>query len=378
MIRSFTRWAALVCTAAALALTSAGALAQASITLSDSNCSDFALGGTPGNRTLTCLVSSPPVCTVTGPTTGTINNPITLTASCSPASTSWAWTGGGCTTGQICTDTQTVTGTVNYRVTGTNGAGTGPQSAAYPVVWSSTPPPLPSGCSITQSPTGTLPVGGGNVTLTANCTGGTGISWSWTGGFAQGLTTAVVGPGSVTSTTAFTATATNGGGVVPTNYTVQVATGGGGGISCAAQGYASTRVIDMPYLNNALANSIDYGSFGNADAIVIRFTTDGTTSTGKGQLDAYEYSNGPTSPRMGALSDQACDFSVGLPTYQSSGGRSAFIIATGPTVYFAVNANIKNAARLLPNTTYYLNIINMPGVCGGDCAMQFNLRKATP
>ena len=71
MNRLLARWAALVGTAATLALTSAGALAQATITLTDSNCSSFILSAPP-NQVLTCVVSGPPTCTVTGPSTGTV------------------------------------------------------------------------------------------------------------------------------------------------------------------------------------------------------------------------------------------------------------------------------------------------------------------
>jgi hypothetical protein len=384
MIRSFTRWAALACTAAALALTSAGAFAQATITLTDSNCSDFSLGGSPGARTLTCVVSAPPVCTITGPTAGTINSPITLTANCAPAATSYVWTAtptsGGCASSTIvtCQDTQTATGTITYTVKGTNVIGPGNPSPNYQVVWSNTPPPVPSGCTLTANPTN-LAVGGGTVNLTANCTGGGApTSYAWTGaGLLASTTTVNTNSASITSTTQFGVTPSNAGGNGNTvTATTTVATGGGGGIDCAAQGYPNTKVIDMPWAGNAIANTADYGGFTATDAFVIRFTTGSAQSTGAGTLSMYEF-NGPTVPRIGALSPSAipCDFTVGLPTYQSGGGRSAFLGEMEPTVRFAVNRNIKNAANLLPNTVYYVTIGNMPGVCAGDCAMQFRMSK---
>jgi len=78
-------------------------LAQATITVSDPNCSDFIPGGTPGNRTLTCV----PITQVAGAPTGcvaTINGqatPVTLSSS-----------GGAITLGvQGCTVTS---GTITY------------------------------------------------------------------------------------------------------------------------------------------------------------------------------------------------------------------------------------------------------------------------
>src|SRR6266545_204700 len=101
MNRSFFRPAALALASVALAVgitVLPPTPAQgATFTFTNTNCSSFAfVDNGNGNATLNCVVSAPPVCTVTGPATGTLNNAITLTASCSPAATSWAWTGGNC------------------------------------------------------------------------------------------------------------------------------------------------------------------------------------------------------------------------------------------------------------------------------------------
>ena len=79
MNRSLFRATASTCAAAALTFTFLAVPASspsqaASLTISDSNCDSFTLTGTAPNQTLNCIVSSVPVCTVTGPTTGTINN----------------------------------------------------------------------------------------------------------------------------------------------------------------------------------------------------------------------------------------------------------------------------------------------------------------
>jgi hypothetical protein len=382
MIRSFTRWAALGCTTAALAFASAGAFAQATITLSDSNCSDFALGGTPGARTLTCVVSSAPVCTVNGPTTGTTGSPITLTASCAPAATSWVWTGGTCAnnTSSTCQDTQNVIGTVNYTVKGTNGIGSGNASPIYPVVWSNTPPQAPSNCSISGAPSQSQ-AAGYQATLTLNCSGGgqpTSNGYIWTGAGAAGQTTQSVGPITVNATTTFTAKASNAGGTsTASSATVSIGGGGGGGggpISCP--GFAATHVIDANWASSQLLYTTNVGGFGVNDIVVVRFTTSNITSaTAKGYIQAVEYSD-PTSGRTAALSATPCDL-VGLP--KVGGGTNAFGPGdVAPWAYFSLVASKSGASILQPNTMYYFNLTNStPSTCQatGSCNMLITFNK---
>jgi len=389
MNRSLFRAAASTCAAAALTFTFLAVPASspsqaASLTISDPNCDSFTLTGSAPNQTLNCIVSSVPVCTVTGPTTGTINTANTMSASCSPAATTWVWSsdvGSGCNsmTTQSCQDTQTATGTVNYKVTGSNGQGAGPQSAAYPVVWSNTPPAKPSGCSIVQSnPSGTLPVGGGTTTLTANCTVGGSVTWSWAGGFAGGQTTAGV-TGNVASTTTFTATATNGAGSTAANYTVQVNTGGGGNISCA--GFAATHTINVTWGVTAQTQTAPNGGFGPLDAVVLVFTAPATggTLTRKGTLAGVEFGDAP-SPRYGTVSTVACDFAGTSAVSVICGGTQIFCTANGTcsndvSFSFAFNPTKTGSALLVPGTKYYVNVANNAiGSCvaNGSCNMIFN------
>jgi hypothetical protein len=353
MFQLFTRWAALASTAAALALTSAGAFAQATITLTDSNCSGFALGGTAPNQTLTCVVSSAPLCTVSGPSSGTNGTPITLSASCSPFATSWTWTGGNCAgvTISTCAAAELSPVTRQYTVAGTNGSFIGSASPVKSVVWSNTPPPPPTGCTIAQQPTGTLPVGGGSVTLTASCSGGTGISWSWAGGFAQGAISAQV-TGTVSATTAFTAIATNGGGTMNATLTVNVATGGGGGggaISCS--GFNKT----IPGVANwAVPTRMFSGSFGGNDAWVVPFTTGSGTAPGKlGSIVGAEYLSSP-SAKVATLSTTPCDFGATLGAYSTATGKTISLL-------FSVGGDPAYGLYpvLQPSTTYYVNIKNV-------------------
>jgi hypothetical protein len=368
MQRSFIRTAALAFATVALAIgitvLPPTPAQSATFTFNDPNCSSFSYN--TGTSTLSCVVSGPPVCTVTGPTAGTLNTAITLTASCSPAATSWTWTGGNCPgAGQTCSAVEAASVTRTYTVAGTNGTFVGSASPGFNVVWSNAPPASPSGCSVVQTPPGQLAVGGGNVTLTASCTGGNPVTWGWTGGFAQGLTTAAVGPGQVTSTTQFTATATNGGGNTPTNYTVQVSTGGGGGISCS--GFSQTAVLTENWNNPVRMFTISAGGFPGDGAAVIVFTTGPTVVNGRtGGIIGSEYSGSPPATRLATLSTQPCDFGPGLAT----------TLSNTPNLQYSVGTNTVGAAQLQPNTTYYINIMNPPGNCtGGNCNMSFDFGK---
>ena len=87
----------------------------------------------------------PPVCTLTAnPASIFSGGSTTLAASCTPAATSYAWTGGSCAgmTGANCTVTPTATTT--YTVAGSNSAGAG-ASASATVTVAVTPPVFAAG-----------------------------------------------------------------------------------------------------------------------------------------------------------------------------------------------------------------------------------------
>jgi hypothetical protein len=221
-----------------------------------------------------------------------------------------------------------------------------------------------------------LPVGGGSPTLAASCSGGGAVaSWSWTGGFAQGATSAIV-TGTVLSTTSFTATATNAGGSTATTYTVTVGSGGGGGGPISCPGFNATHTIDVAWTSIQLYYTANAGGFGVNDIVVVRFTTSAiTSSTAKGYIQAVEYSD-PPSGRSAALSATPCDL-VGLP--KVGGGTSAFgPNDNAPWAYFSLVASKTGASVLQPNTTYYFNITNsLPSTCqsSGSCNMLITFNK---
>jgi hypothetical protein len=87
---------------------------------------DAAWDTAQGSSWLACqTVAAPPTCTLTAlPASLTLGSSVTLTASCSPAATSYVWTGGTCSgNGASCTDTPAATTT--YTVSGVKASGTG-------------------------------------------------------------------------------------------------------------------------------------------------------------------------------------------------------------------------------------------------------------
>jgi hypothetical protein len=342
MMRSCIRQA--VRAFAGAAIFSCALAAQAGgITLSDSNCDSFSLSGPAGNQVLTCVVSNAPSgCSIQGPSTGTNGVAITLTAVCSSGSpTSYAWTGGNCqgTGNQSC---QAIgnNATVTYGVTPSNGIGPG-NTATKQVVWSASLPVKPSGCSITPSP-GSLPAGGGSVSLTAQCSGGDGVdSWNW-GGANYTMTSGNTASATISSTTTFTISPTNGGGSGSAQATVNVGGGGGGGGPISCSGFLNTSVLTlgMPIDANRTL------SMGVLDAGVVQFTpASGSTS---GQITVSNAGNNATTHHDFVLSSQPCDF-VGIKQFINSGA---------PTIRFTVSPSGGSGANLKIGQTYYINVRN--------------------
>src|SRR5205823_1247384 len=149
----------------------------ASISFTDSNCAGFQITGTAPNFTLTCQALA---CTLTAtPQAPAPGVWATLTPSCTGGNgtityTNWTSVTGGCPLPATAPTfasvfSATAVGPCIYTVTGTDSASLSGTATAT-VTWTSTPPSVPAGCILTPSPT-SLPAGGGNVTLTAACSG---------------------------------------------------------------------------------------------------------------------------------------------------------------------------------------------------------------
>jgi hypothetical protein len=334
-VRAFTGAAILVCATAAHS------------TSFQMNCDSLTLTGSPPNQVLTCNIGSAPPggCSIQGATTGLVNTPTTLTAVCSTGTTpfTFAWSGGSaanCGNAQACAVTESSTGTVTYSVAISNAQGVFSPSPTKAVNWSNTPIG-PSGCAVNAS-VSSLPVGGGSVSLSMDCSQGSGLTYSWTGGFAAGANTQSVS-GNVTSTTTFTATASNAGGSSTKSTSVTVATGGGGGGPISCSGYLNTNVFTTtwPITQNGTV------PMGPLDAGVVKFTTG--SATGSGNLLLSTAGNNAGTTHDYTLSTQPCDFGTGIKRYVGAGAI---------TFRMTVSNTPGNYPNLLPNTTYYINVRN--------------------
>ena len=114
-----------------------------------------------GNLTVTCgntdssSPTAPPTCTLTASSyTISADASSILTANCSPAATSFAWTGPG-TSGFTGGGQVSPASTATYTVTGSNGIGAGNTSPSVTVTVSTTAPPPPGPRPI---PTSTSPI----------------------------------------------------------------------------------------------------------------------------------------------------------------------------------------------------------------------------
>jgi hypothetical protein len=319
------------------------------------NCDSLTLTGTPPNQVLTCNIGSAPPggCSIQGSTNGLIGTPLSLTAVCSSGTVpfTYVWSGGSaanCGNAQACSVSDGATTTYSVAISNAQGAFT--PSPTKTVNWSNTPIG-PSGCALNATPS-SLPVGGGSVSLSMDCSTGSGLNYSWTGGFAAGANTQQVS-GSVTTTTTFSATASNGGGSANKSATVTVATSGGGGpISCS--GFLNTNVYTAtwPFSSNGTV------PLGITDAAVVKFTTG--SATGNGQISMTNAPNASVSTTHDyALSATPCDF-TGLKKFVGAG-----------TATFRFNISGSQGVNLLPNTTYYINIRNNDttgcAANGGSC-----------
>ena len=173
----------------------------------------------PGNTaSLTITVSKPtPSCTLTAnPAVIDMGGTSTLMASCSPAATSYVWTGTGCTaeTVNTCSVTLAVAGVTTYTVAGSNADGTGSSVSATVTV-------AKPDCTLTAAPSSVAP--GGSSILTATCSPSVGTTYTWTGGVCAGKITSTCDTGALVSSTIYSVTGSNSLGSSTANATVTVA-----------------------------------------------------------------------------------------------------------------------------------------------------------
>ena len=193
--------------------------------------------------------------------------------------------------------------------------------AMVTVTWTDAAVAVPTGCSLAANPT-SLPAGGGNVTLTASCAGGsTPTSYAWTGPGVATPTTANSQIVNITASATFGVTPSNTGGPGNTaNASVTVGTTGGGA-DCSPQGFAKTTFIDIPWTTASPAQrlTVNYGGVNQATAVVVHLGAApvGTVLTGTaGHVTMAEFGD-PATWRTFVLSTKSCDWTntIGSPWY---------------------------------------------------------------
>ena len=234
---------------------------------------------------------------------------------------------------------------------------------------------------------------GSTLTFTATCTKGTNPMTSVAmNGVSQCSGAACTSPFVVSVpnipvpvvTTNYTVTASDGQ-LTGSSTATYVASGGGGGAidlsGCTSAGYVG-RGLDVTYPtagNTSIANGASAaspsGSFGNNDAIVVRFTT---PAAGVNDVTVFQPAGNPPAQntnRVYSLSTQPCQFATqstpsGSILYGVSSQSPAITVKIGTCPYTGVYVGYcYSAAWLQPNTTYYVTMVNRTTFGGaGSCA----------
>jgi len=199
------------------------------------------------------------------------------------------------------------------------------------------------------------------------------------------------------STTNYTVTASDGSLQGSSTATYVVAGGGGGAFDlsgCTAAGYIG-RGLDVAYpvgaSNTSITNGANKaspgGSFGNNDALVVRFTTPAAGVNDQTVFQPAGNTGSQNTGRVYTLSTQPCQFATSpTPTgsilYATSSQSPAITVNVKACPYTGAYAGYCNmAAWLQPNTTYYVTMVNrttfggLPSCAVGNCDMRIDFNK---
>ncbi len=359
MIRSLLRQALGPLAGAALAGLAVIPAQGAQITLSDSSCDSFSLSGAAPNQTLTCVVSNAPTgCSISGPSTGTVGTPITLTAVCQSGSANgWTWTGGSCVgvTTQSCAASDSL-GQTTYQVTPRNAIGNGNQASLL-VTWSNTPPAPPSGCTLAANPSSMT--ASGSVTLTAACTGGAApTSWAWTGAGAVTPTNVNNQIITVGATTTFSVTPSNGGG--NGNTAQAIVTVGAppppAGAACTVSGQ-SYAVVDAGVLG--MVNPVSTVGVSSQTVAVATLQVPSGFSTKAGSTIQVYASNNGSGTREVWMSKTRCDMPGAIvPTIGQTTLPGTVFVGPSQNIYYTIGGSDPNSVNMVAGETWYLHVIS--------------------
>ena len=392
MTKSLIRAVLLLAGAALLAGTALPA-AAATLTYNDPNCAGFQITGSGGSFTLTCAKLQCSIAGVTNPTTAQNTS---LTATCTPSGASYLWnlvsgpfSDITCSAPSSPTSATTAinkpsgivggqTRSCLYQVNATAAPLSG--QAMVTVTWTDALIQAPSGCSLVAAPA-SLPAGGGNVTLTASCTGGGApTSYAWTGPGVVASTTTPSQIVNITATASFSVTPSNSGGNGNT-ANASVTVGSGGAPDCTLQGFSKTTFVDIPW-STASPNQFltgNLGGFNQSTALVIRLGAApvGTVlSGGAGHVTMAEFGD-PLTSRTVVLSPKACDWTntIGNPYYlQPDASTADWSLKVNSAPVYGYHTLTMQAG-----VDYYINVKNYNSVgtptCASSCNMTVNWTK---
>jgi hypothetical protein len=358
----------------------------ATVSFNDPNCASWGMTQSGNTFTLTCQSL---VCNITADKPAPLpTDAPNLNAVCTGATgnTAYTWsrtggpgtcpavTGGAGTSASVAAPGTTQIGCV-YKVAAVdpaNGGGSGTITLSF----STAPPAQPSGCKVTfTTGSASLPNAGGAITMVGSCTSNVdgNTTYAWTKGgapFASGTTASDTLPaaGASTTTTTYVFQATNAGAPpTSTQQRVKVAGSGGGGgafdlSSCAAAGYVG-RGLDVPFpvvtgtsIANGAFNASPGGTFGNGDALVLRFTTPAAGVNNLTKLVPAANPPAQGTPRVYTLATQPCQFATNnVPTgsivYATAGPSPSITVNVGACPPSYGTSCAVYGAWLQPNTT---------------------------
>lgn len=296
---------------------------------------------------------SAPKCTVTSSTlNGTIGGQVTLTASCTGAPASFAWT--NCeSTASTCTASASAAGPVYYSVVATNAKGTS-EPAGVTVTWRTNNPPT---CSLTASQL--MPTLGASVVLTANCSGGA-VDYAWTGCASTASTCVPASPAGAGPVT-YSVTATNSSGTsAPASVTLTWLLDLCGPLTDRLEYEMPWNAPQDTSGTNPMHTS-ERGGMRPGTVVVVRFTVPSsapsTWTVPQSRVDVAEF-QGPPTARHVTLSAHPCDFRA----VDATGVNGPLAAAQGTSAALNWTANLATPltgyTNLAAGRTYYVNVRN--------------------
>ena len=295
--------------------------------------------------------ASVPVCTVTpSDSTPNVGSSLTLTATCSNAPFTYAWTGCSSAT-STCVVTSSAAGAAAYSVVARNGAGPS-APASTTVTWQAAG--AVATCTLARTSQTDPPVVNGNVVLAVTCDKVVG-SYTWNG--CASTTNICVARESSPGAHTYSVFARNAAGAsVPATLTLGWASSAQAGPGLCSQ-FPSYLYSDVGSQSARVesARMITLPAFAWNGVWTVRFVVPATIGTRVGRLSAAEFAGEPT-VREATISRTPCDFRAIDPSGTNGPlSRSSGISVTN---LFTADPSRPGYPVLQPGAAYYYNVRN--------------------